>query len=258
MVFVSYSHRDREWLDRLQVHLRPLEREQAIATRAWADTELAGGDRWREEIRAAIATAEVAVLLVSADFLASEFIVTHELPLLFDAAATGAVRVIPVVVSPCRYEQTRTLSDFQSVNDPRRPLTSLGRSEQEAVFVTVSEEVRAALLRPLARFREQLQETLGRADREFDRQRRQDTGLPSGSPADKYARAAWELAAAGSKAQAVLEMKIALDASDPFYRRKQVLLDDELATMRRHRDDLWKQMRSLAPFGSGQADGSSR
>jgi predicted nucleotide-binding protein len=71
-VFISYSHTDIEWLKRLQIHLKPLEREGAIEL--WSDEKIQPGSKWREEIRDAIKKARVAVLLVSVDFIASEYI----------------------------------------------------------------------------------------------------------------------------------------------------------------------------------------
>jgi nucleoside 2-deoxyribosyltransferase len=77
-VFISYSHSDAEYLDRLLVHLKPLEKEDLIDL--WVDTRLRAGDRWRKEIDNALQRAMVAILLVSADFLASDFITDNELP----------------------------------------------------------------------------------------------------------------------------------------------------------------------------------
>jgi hypothetical protein len=77
-VFVSYNHRDRIWLERLQVHLKPLVRQNAIDL--WDDTRLRPGTNWREDIQQAVASAQIAILLISADFLASDFIDTDELP----------------------------------------------------------------------------------------------------------------------------------------------------------------------------------
>ena len=67
-VFISYSHRDSEYLDRILVHLRPLERAGVVDQ--WSDTKLRAGDRWKEQIRLALSATRVAILLISADFLA--------------------------------------------------------------------------------------------------------------------------------------------------------------------------------------------
>src|SRR5947208_1081832 len=97
-IFISYSHQDRRWLERLRVHLRPLEREGTAEL--WDDTRIASGSRWKDEIRQALAAAKVAVLLVSADFLASDFIATDELPPLLASAESAGVVILPVIISP--------------------------------------------------------------------------------------------------------------------------------------------------------------
>jgi hypothetical protein len=141
-VFISYSHEDKAWLERLQVHLRPLEREGFIER--WDDTRIQAGGKWQEEIRRALASSKVAVLLVSADFLASDFVVTEELPQLLSAAQADGMVILPVILSPSRFEQT-PLGQFQALNPPSRPVVSLPRSEQEAVFVRVADAVERAL-----------------------------------------------------------------------------------------------------------------
>lgn len=143
-VFISYSHADAEWLERLQKHLRPLERE---GVEIWDDTRLRPGEPWREEIREALAAAKVAILLISADFLASDFIVTDELPPLLKAAEGNGATILPVIISPSRFTRMESLSRFQSVNDPKRPLVKMRRASSEAVLDQVAQAVEEALKR---------------------------------------------------------------------------------------------------------------
>ena len=65
----------------------------------WNDTRLVAGDDWKHEVDLALASAAAAVLLVSADFLASDFIVDNELPPLLESAEAKGTRIIPVIVS---------------------------------------------------------------------------------------------------------------------------------------------------------------
>src|SRR2546423_5772777 len=142
-VFISYSHQDAEWLQRLRVHLKPLEREHRIDI--WDDTRIRPGSKWRKEIKQALAATKVAVLLVSADFLASDFIATDELPPLLSAAEKEGAVILPVILSPSRFLKTPSLAQFQSVNLPSRPLIGMAKDEQEAVLVSVSEAIEASL-----------------------------------------------------------------------------------------------------------------
>jgi hypothetical protein len=143
LVFVSYSHADVKWLERLRVHLKPLERQGALAL--WDDTRIKPGTRWRDEIRNALEHARVAVLLVTADFLASDFISTNELPPLLRAAEKRGTLILPVIIKPCRFEQTEGLSQFQAVNSPSKPLVAVRSARREEMFWTLSRLIEEAL-----------------------------------------------------------------------------------------------------------------
>lgn len=141
-VFVSYSHKDSEWLEKLQVNLKPLIRKGAI--NLWDDTQILPGAKWRDEINNALARAKVAVLLVSSDFLNSDFIDEKELPQLLSAAENEGLTVIWVPVRPSLYEET-AIADYQAAHSPAKPLSGLNESEQELALVKIAKVIRDAL-----------------------------------------------------------------------------------------------------------------
>jgi len=145
-VFISYSHRDAEWLKRLQLYLAPL--EEAGQLSRWDDTRITAGMKWRKEIAQALARARVAVLLVSDAFLASAFITRDELPPLLKAAEQDGALVVPVIVSPCRYARTPALKEFQAANSPARTLEEMEPAEWKRVLLGVSELIEDTLTNP--------------------------------------------------------------------------------------------------------------
>jgi hypothetical protein len=139
--FISYSHKDKEYLERLRVHLRAYERAGAL--NVWDDTKIAVGARWREEIRRALEAARVAILLISADFLASDFIADNELPPLLAAAQEEGAVVIPIILKHCAFEDSE-LGQFQAVENAQ-PLIDLSEGRREEVWTKVARLVREAL-----------------------------------------------------------------------------------------------------------------
>lgn len=139
-IFVSYSHADGDWLKRLQVHLKPLERAGSIEW--WDDTKILPGMVWRDEIEKALAAAHIGVLLVSADFVASDFIAKNELPPLLAAAQDRGLTILSLIVGPSQFENMPELSRFQAVNPPSQPLIGLSKAEQETILVTLANRIR--------------------------------------------------------------------------------------------------------------------
>jgi hypothetical protein len=142
-VFISYSHRDGRWISRLEVHLKPIVDTGLISH--WHDRLIIPGGRWREEIKLAIESAKITVLLVSADFLASEFISRNELPPLLKAAEEKGCHMLPIILSPCRFAKTPALAEFQAVNLASRPLSGMNAHEREALFLRVADTIETIL-----------------------------------------------------------------------------------------------------------------
>jgi internalin A len=144
-IFISYAHKDKRFLERLQTHFKAL-KTAGVKVDDWADTRLKAGMDWRAEIEQAMQECQVAILLVSTDFLASDFIMTDELPVLLKAAKVRGVDIIPVIVAPCNFERSSGLDDFQAINSPSKPLSGLKTDKREEVYVQVTKRIEELLL----------------------------------------------------------------------------------------------------------------
>ncbi len=148
-VFISYSRKDRKWLVRLQVLLRPLVREGLLDV--WDDTRIGAGTAdWGREIRKALRSADVAVLLVSPDFLASDYIAEVELPELLAAERKRQTVILPVVIRASLYSHS-VLKGFQSFNPPTAPLSTLEEGTQDERLVELAETILSEIERPRPR-----------------------------------------------------------------------------------------------------------
>lgn len=142
LLFVSYSHRDFRFLEEFQPHLTFLEERGLMSI--WNDQKIQPGTRWQQAIEEALARTKVAIVFVSADFLVSDFINHYELPVLLEAAQKGEVMIWPLLVSTCLFAES-SLSAFQAMHDPSRPLDRMKKSERQQVWAQVAARLASAL-----------------------------------------------------------------------------------------------------------------
>lgn len=141
-IFVSYAHEDKKWLDLLETFLTPWLRERHWGV--WTDRGIEAGAKWEKEIKQAMRSAHVAVLLVSKDFLASKFIAEVELPALLKREKTRKLRLIPIAVSPAEIKAS-PLKPYQFANSPERPLTSMRGANRDRALVKIARQINDAL-----------------------------------------------------------------------------------------------------------------
>ncbi len=142
-VFVSYSRKDKKYLEELQVHLAVLVQRGIVSL--WDDTKLKPSQKWNEQISAAINSVDVAILLVSAHFLASEFIIKNELEPLLDAWKKGKVKLFPVLIRSV--DLPPELSAMQFVNNIAKPLVKMRPGNRDDVWVPLVREIKAEIVK---------------------------------------------------------------------------------------------------------------
>jgi hypothetical protein len=143
-IFISYSHKNSKRLEELQEHFETL-KYAGIEVDLWSDERIEGGMNWKEEIKKSMDECQVAILLVSTPFLASKFIMTEELPTILAAAKERGVTLLSVVVAPCRLTKTPFLKDYQAMNEPEKPLSTLSPAGRDKVYMKVLDRVTALL-----------------------------------------------------------------------------------------------------------------
>lgn len=159
-IFISYAHKDNDldfsekrWLDKVTDSLAVLDHYGGF--KAWSDTEIDAGKKWRKEIEASLAHARVAILLLSNNFLGSEFIKREELfVLLKRAELEGSVTILALHIRANNWEMATfkfphpehgpdvlSLSEIQSLNPPKKPLNKLQEHEVDEILVEMNRQI---------------------------------------------------------------------------------------------------------------------
>jgi hypothetical protein len=138
-IVISYAHADTAWKEHLCLHLGVLQQTGQLSV--WDDQRIAIGSDWRREIDAALATARVALLLVSPHFLTSKFIADVELPAVLQRRALDGLQVIPVIVEPCAWRHVDWLARIQTYPRDGTPLAGLSKYEADLALVALAGEL---------------------------------------------------------------------------------------------------------------------
>jgi hypothetical protein len=138
-VFISYSHIDQTLKNELVKHLEPLRRRNLIES--WHDGVLKAGDEWEDEISTQLEEANIILLLVSIDFINSEFCYDVELERALERHDEGTAVVIPIILRACHWQQT-PFSKLQALPKDLKAISSW--SDRDEAFTNVVEGIRLA------------------------------------------------------------------------------------------------------------------
>lgn len=137
-VFISYSHKDQEWFNKLQLMLAPVEAFHGI--KVWDDKEIMPGIYWHDAIKYALSETRLAICLISRNFINSSYIKTNELKYFIEEATKQNIRIFPILISRIQDDEN-PFKDFQFVNDLTEPFDEINEERQHALLTTMVEQL---------------------------------------------------------------------------------------------------------------------
>jgi tetratricopeptide (TPR) repeat protein len=145
-IFISYSHKDEKWKDLLKPQLGVLERDGRLTI--WDDRSIDGGETWYDEIRREMQHADVAICLISADYLNSGFCRKEEIPYLLERREREGMLLLPVLIRPCLWKLQDWLKAIQMLPRDGKSVAVDFKDDPDTPFALVAETVFAFLEDP--------------------------------------------------------------------------------------------------------------
>jgi hypothetical protein len=142
-IFYSYAHEDEALRDELEKHLSLLQRQGLIAS--WHDRDIQAGAEWKKEIDSHLDTASLILLLISPDFLASDYCYDQERQRAIERHQRREARVIPVILRPCDW-QTAPFGNLQALPRNGQPITTW--ANRDTAFLEIEQSLRALIEQP--------------------------------------------------------------------------------------------------------------
>jgi predicted CopG family antitoxin len=145
-IFCCYAHEDERLLDKLKTHLQPQQRQGLI--HIWYDRDISAGAEWEKEIEQQLNNAQVILLLVSPDFMASDYCYNKEMQHVLERHARGEVRAIPIILRPTDWRIT-PLGKLQPLPKDGKAITNwLNRDDAYLEVATGIRTIIETLLTP--------------------------------------------------------------------------------------------------------------
>lgn len=140
-VFISYSHRDEKLRETLGLHLASLQRQGVI--KSWHDRKISAGTEWRQAIDENLNSAEIILLLISENFIASDYCYDLEMERAIARHDAGEARVIPIILKPVDWSGA-PFGKLQALPKNAKPVTTW--SNRGEAFLNIAEGIRQAAM----------------------------------------------------------------------------------------------------------------
>src|SRR6266704_889376 len=147
-MFCCYAHEDEPLLNKLKAHLRPLQRKGLIDV--WYDRDISAGTDWEQQIKEQLNTAQIILLLVSPDFMDSDYCYGIELKRALERDEQGEAHVIPIILRPVYWQDV--LGKLQALPTDAIPVMSSGWQYQDEAFFNVTEGIRNVAVKVMSSF----------------------------------------------------------------------------------------------------------
>ncbi len=146
-IFFCYAHEDEVLLNQLKSHLKPLQRQGLIDL--WHDRDISAGSEWEKEIDKHLNTAQIILLLVSPDFMASDYCYSRELRQALERHKRKEACVIPVILRSVYWQGI--LGNLQALPTDAKPIVSSSWHNIDDAFFNVTEGIRKVALAMMKR-----------------------------------------------------------------------------------------------------------
>jgi hypothetical protein len=139
-LFYSYAREDGSLREQLEKHLRMLRRQGLISE--WYDRQIVAGEKWSKQLNEHLETASVILLLISSDFLASDYCYDLEMQRALERHERGEAQVIPIILRPCDWKKT-PFAPLQALPRDGKPVTEW--SNIDSAFLDIAQGIRRAI-----------------------------------------------------------------------------------------------------------------
>ena len=141
-IFISYSRADVKYLEQIKTHLQVLVNYDQENIYVWDDSQIVSGSNWEDEIKFQISCCQIALLLVSPNFLASKFIKEKEMPEILRAARERGTSIQILNVQHSPFDVVKILEGIQHLNEPEEPLSGLNENELARTLTEITRRLR--------------------------------------------------------------------------------------------------------------------